>query len=67
MLCMYESFSYLPSINCSQDFIDSLPLPIFIFYLFFNITSHNKLLELKKELEFEELMYNMTDMGGNMT
>ena len=30
MLCMYESCSYLPFINCSQGFIDSLALSAFI-------------------------------------
>ena len=30
-------------------------------------SNSNKFMELKKKLEFEELMYNMIGMGGDMT
>ena len=32
----------------------------------FNFSNCNKL-ELKRKMEFRELMYNMTGMGGDMT
>ena len=36
------------------------------FLFFLCINDHNKLLELKRKLEFREFMYSMTGMGGNM-
>ena len=39
----------------------------FSIFIFLCISDRNKLLELKRKLEFRELMYNMTGMGGDMT
>ena len=39
----------------------------FSILFFLCINNPNKLFELKKKLEFRELMYNMAGMGGDMT
>ena len=36
------------------------------FLIFLCISDHNKLLELKRKLEFREMMYRMTSMGGDI-
>ena len=39
----------------------------FLIFIFLYINDRNKLLELKKKLEFRELMYIMTGKVGDMT